>query len=323
VFGPIPSRRLGQSLGVDPIPFKTCNWNCTYCQLGRTQPLTTERRDYVDPDQIVAEVRAALAAHAASGGGSIDWVTFVGSGEPTLHLSLGRMIREVKALSQAPVAVITNGALLHLPEVRQDLLAADAVLPTVDAGTERVFQRLNRGPSSHSFEAFVDGLVAFRDEYRGQLWAEVMLVAGVNDSPQALTDLAAVLRRIRPDQVHLSLPIRPPAEPSVEPPGEDALLAAAAILGDVARVLHPAAGAFDLSGFADVTDAVVAVITRHPMREDELVATLPRWTNEEVEAALSKLAGDGRAQLIERHGRRFWSGGQARYVAPRTPAETD
>ncbi|HRE29884.1 MAG TPA: radical SAM protein, partial [Anaerolineales bacterium] len=126
VYGPIPSRRLGQSLGIDLIPLKTCNWNCVYCQLGRSVPLTNERKEYAPRAEVLAEARAALAAHPA---GAIDWVSFVGSGEPTLHSGIGWLIREVQAGTDRPVAVITNGSLLHLPEVRRDLATADAVLP--------------------------------------------------------------------------------------------------------------------------------------------------------------------------------------------------
>jgi wyosine [tRNA(Phe)-imidazoG37] synthetase (radical SAM superfamily) len=314
VYGPVPSRRLGQSLGIDPIPFKTCNWNCVYCQLGRTQPLSTERRDYVPPEELLAEVATALSSHPP---GSIDWVTFVGSGEPTLHASLGSMIREVKRLTELPVAVITNGSLLHLPDVRQELLAADAVLPSVDAGTELLYRKINRAASSLSFEAFVAGLVAFREEYAGKLWVEVMLLKGVNDTPEALRDLAAVLRKIAPSQVHLNLPIRPPAEPWVEPSDPEGLMRAVAALGEVAQVVHPVEGSFDLSGFDDVADAIIAVITRHPMREEELAATLARWSSDELRSALEELARAGRAQLIERYGQRFWSCAEARYVAPK------
>jgi wyosine [tRNA(Phe)-imidazoG37] synthetase (radical SAM superfamily) len=135
VFGPVPSRRLGQSLGIDTIPLKTCNWNCVYCQLGRSVPLVNQRRNYFLPEAILAEVQVALSAHQP---GTIDWITFVGSGEPTLHASLGLLIRQVKTLTDRPVAVITNGSLLYLPEIRQELSAADAVLPTLNAGAPQL-----------------------------------------------------------------------------------------------------------------------------------------------------------------------------------------
>jgi wyosine [tRNA(Phe)-imidazoG37] synthetase (radical SAM superfamily) len=310
VFGPVPSRRLGQSLGIDPIPFKTCNWNCVYCQLGRTTPLTAARLDYFPPEQIVAEVRTALDSHQP---GEIDWVTFVGSGEPALHRSLGWMVRQVKGMTSIPVGVITNGSLLSLPEVREELLAADAVLPTLDAGNEELYRAINRPHPSFGFNDLVEGLVAFRAAYDGKLWLEVMLVQGLNDTEPALQELAAVVERIHPDEIHISLPIRPPAEPWVKPPDEDALMRATALLGGVARVIHPAEGVFDLSGCANVVDAVVGIITRHPILEDDLVRTLAQWTPAQVREALAGLEAGGAARVVVRYGRRFWTAAAARF----------
>ena len=216
VFGPVPSRRLGRSLGIDPIPLKTCNWNCVYCQLGRTAPLTGGRGNYAPGGEIVEEVRQALEPHRSI---EVDWLTFVGSGEPALHGSLGWMIRRVKALASTPVAVITNGSLLYRPEVREELSAADAVLPSLDAGTDSLYRAINRPHPAYTFDRLVDGLVEFRHGYTGKLWIEVMLVRDLNDSEAALQDLAAVLSRIEPDEVHISLPLRPPAESWVEPAG--------------------------------------------------------------------------------------------------------
>ena len=315
VFGPVPSRRLGQSLGIDPIPFKTCNWNCVYCQLGRTTPLTNLRRNYFPPAEIVAQVSAALEAHPP---GEIDWVTFVGSGEPTLHASLGWMIRQVKGLTSIPVAVITNGSLLFQSEVREELMAADAVLPTLDAGNEKLYLTINRPHPALIFDSLIDGLIAFRAAYAGRLWLEIMLVSGLNDTEEALRELAAQVQCINPDEVHINLPIRPPAEPSVKPPDEEGLMRATALLGNIAHVVHPAEGIFDLSGYARVVDAVVGVITRHPMREEELVRTLGRWTPAEVQQALADLAAHGGARMIMRYGRRFWTAAAGRYGETRS-----
>ncbi len=310
VFGPVPSRRLGQSLGIDPIPLKTCNWNCVYCQLGRSTPLVNERKNYYVPEAILAEVQAALAAHRP---GDIDWITFVGSGEPTLHSSLGLLIRQVKTLTDLPVAVITNGSLLYLPEVRQELSAADAVLPTLDAGNAQLYRQINRPWPRLTLERLLDGLTAFRQVYHGQLWIEVMLVKGLNDTEDALRGIATALRSIEPDQVHIVLPTRPPAEPWVEPPDEAGLMRAVAILGDVAQIVHPAEGDFDLSGCDTVVEAIVSIITRHPMREDELARALERWTSGQVQEALEALALSGKAQVVERYGARFWSASASRY----------
>lgn len=310
VFGPVPSRRLGQSLGIDPVPLKTCNWNCVYCQLGRSMPLVNERRDYVSPKAILTEVRATLAAHRP---GDIDWITFVGSGEPTLHASLGRLIRQVKVLADLPVAVITNGSLLYLPKVRQELAAADAVLPTLDAGNARLYRKINRPWPRLTLERLLGGLAAFRQMYHGKLWIEVMLVKGLNDTEDALHGIATALRSIEPDQVHIVLPTRPPVEPWVEPPDEAGWMRAVAILGDVAQVVHPAQGDFDLSGHNTVEEAIVSIITRHPMREDELVRVLEQWAPGRAEETLQALIASGQAQRVERHGAHFWSAAASHY----------
>lgn len=311
VYGPVPSRRLGQSLGIDPIPFKTCNWNCVYCQLGRTSPPTNERRDYFPADEILAEVEVALQAHQP---GEIDWLTFVGSGEPTLHASLGAMIRKVRAMTSLPIAVITNGSLLHLPEVREELLTADVVLPTVCAGTETLYRKINRPMAELGFSEFIEGIVAFRDQFPGKLWVEVMLVQDLNDSEEALQDLAAVLRRIRPDEVHLNSPTRPPCEPWVKLVNQATFERAQRILGQIAHVVLPAEGEFDLSGYENVVDAIIAVITRHPISEDDLVRTLGRWQPGHVRQSLADLERSGQAQVVTRGDHRSWSCAAAKYV---------
>ncbi|MBN2116435.1 MAG: radical SAM protein [Anaerolineales bacterium] len=310
VFGPVPSRRLGQSLGIDTIPLKTCNWNCVYCQLGRTVPLTNERREYYPREEILNEVEQALTAHKP---GEIDWVTFVGSGEPTLHSSMGWLIRRVKELTKLPVAVITNGALFYLPELREELAAADAVLPSLDAGSAGLYRKINRPHPDITFERLVDGLIAFRKEYLGKLWMEVMLVRGLNDTEEALREITTVLERIRPNEVHINLPTRPPVETWVQPPDEEGLMRALAILGGVARVVHPAEGSFDLSGAESVVDAIVGIITRHPMREDELRRALEKWTPGQVDKALEQLSSSGQAQAVERYEMRFWSASPAHF----------
>jgi wyosine [tRNA(Phe)-imidazoG37] synthetase (radical SAM superfamily) len=278
--------------------------------------MTNERRDYIPSDRIVGDVNSALASRRTE---EIDWITFVGSGEPLLHAELGRMIRDVKSLTDRPVAVITNGGLLQRPGIREEVRAADAVLPSLDAGSEALYKKINRSLPELTFERHVQGLIAFRESYAGKLWVEVMLLRALNDSEAALEDLAAALRRIAPDEVHLNLPIRIPAEPWVEPPDDEGLMRAAAILGDAVRVIRPAEGAFDLSGHGTVTDAIVAVITRHPMRQEELVDTLRDWNADEVARALADLAADGRARQVSRCGVRFWTSASATYAGKENP----
>jgi wyosine [tRNA(Phe)-imidazoG37] synthetase (radical SAM superfamily) len=311
-FGPVPSRRLGRSLGIDPVPLKTCNWNCVYCQLGRSRPVVNVRKDYFPPEEIVGEAEQVLGAH---GPGEIDWVTFVGSGEPLLHASLGWMIRRVKAATELPVAVITNGSLLYLPGVREELATADAVLPSVDAGSAALYRRINRAHPQVTFDRLVEGLIAFRRQFRGKLWPEVMLLRDLNDSEQALKEIKACLARMRPDEIHVNLPVRPPGEAWVEAPDDEALMRAVAILQEAApvRAAQPVEGTVDLSGADSLVDALVAVITRHPLHEADLERTLARWVPGHVREALLELEASGRARPVVRHGVRFWTAAAAHF----------
>lgn len=303
VYGPVPSRRLGQSLGVDPIPFKTCNYNCVYCQLGRTTPLANERRGFFPREEILARVREALECHQA---GEIDYVTFVGQGEPTLCASLGWLIRQVKALTDIPVSVLTNGALLFQPEVREELAAADLVMPTLDAANQEAFRQVNRPWPHFRIAEIVEGMAAFRTTFKGELWIEVMLVKGLNDDEGTLLGIRDALARIRPDRVQINVPIRPPAEPWVEIPNDEAVERATAILGEAAEVVAPYEGHFDLSGFADVAEAILAIIRRHPMRQRRLVETLEGWAPGEVEETLARLESSGQARKHVYRGETFW-----------------
>jgi wyosine [tRNA(Phe)-imidazoG37] synthetase (radical SAM superfamily) len=193
-------------------------------------------------------------------------------------------------------------------------MAADAVLPSLDAGSSRLFQVVNRPHPKITFERQVRGLSAFSKAYQGHLWVEVMLIGGVNDTEKALRDLRTVLCRIRPNEVHISQPIRPPAETWVSPADSEGLMRATAILGEVAHIVHPVQGEFDLSGCHNVIDAVVGVISRHPMRQDELVRALSRWAPDSVTQALEMLAEHGRAQALTRYGHRFWTASGASYA---------
>jgi len=304
VFGPVPSRRLGQSLGIDTIPLKTCNWNCVYCQLGRTRPVTNRRKEYFPAEEILMEVEESLGSHDP---GEIDWVTFVGSGEPTLHANIGWLIHEVKKITDLPVAVITNGSLLCLPEVRLELNAADAALPALDAGTSGLYRQIKRPPPSITFKRFLEGLADFQRSYWGKLWIEVMLLSDLNDTEEALRALSGVLGYIEPDEVHINLPTRPPVETWVQPPDDEGLMRASAILGKFTRVMHPAEGTFDLSGYENPLDAIVSIITRHPMRQEQIESSLRDWDPGLVKQSLADLITSGRAQVIDRYGILFWA----------------
>lgn len=323
VFGPVPSRRLGRSLGIDPTPpssqyahpamtidtrpdvTKFCNWNCVYCQLGRTRPFTTSRSSFFPPEAMFAELRETLNTKSPE---KIDWITFVGSGEPTLNRELGTMLRGVKAMTDIPVAVITNGSLLSQQEVREELSVADAVLPTLDAGSEILFRRINRPHPDFSFNRHIEGLVAFRAEYKGSFWLELMLIAGINDDKSSLRDIATAIRRIAPDQVHIILPTRPPAESWVRPADEEGILRTCAILGEVAPVIHPDAGYGDFALCAgdDPLEAAASILARHPMSDKQLHHALSLWGFADPTEAIRRLADSGKAVEVRRFGTSFW-----------------
>ena len=205
VFGPVPSRRLGRSLGIDLVPFKTCTYDCIYCQLGRTTNHTVERKEWVPMDAVLEELKRKLACRP-------DYITLSGSGEPTLHSRLGEIIEHIQAMSDVPVAVLTNGSLLWQKEVRQELALADAVLPSLDAGNGFKFSFINRPHPTLTFERMVEGLIAFRNEFTGQYWLEVFLLGGYTAVASDVKEIAAWVRRIRPDRVQLNTVARPPAE---------------------------------------------------------------------------------------------------------------
>ena len=180
VYGPVPSRRLGRSLGIDPIPSKTCNYQCIYCQLGRTTNFTNNRKDFYPKDEIIAEMEQAIRINEEN----IDYITFVGSGEPTLYKSLEDLILRAKEFSKKPICVITNGALLYNMDVRNALLHADVVLPSLDAADEKSFIKINRPHPSIKFDMVIQGFIEFRRIFTGRFWIEIMIMKGINDSKE-------------------------------------------------------------------------------------------------------------------------------------------
>ena len=266
LFGPVPSRRLGRSLGVDLVPRKTCPYDCIYCEVGPTTRQTIERLDY-QADEIMAE----LAAYLHQGPPPLDYITLAGSGEPTLNLGLGRIIRHLKALTGTPVAVLTNGALLYLPEVRDELKQADLVLPSLDAAREESFRAINRPLPDYPLSRLIEGLEAFRREYTGRIWLEVLLLQGLNDSEADLEALRRTLRTLAPDKVQLNTAVRPGVEDYARPLNQEEIAAIAAYLEDRSEVEVIASfhGADRAAAACD--DAVlVEMLARRPMTAADL-----------------------------------------------------
>lgn len=205
LFGPVPSRRLGMSLGVDLVPSKVCSLDCVYCEVGKTTKLTTERKEYILYEEVKNELSSFFAKNTDP-----DYITFSGSGEPTLNSRIGEVLDLIKAMKPSiPVAVLTNGTLLSDPSVKKALLQADVVLPSLDAATEKIFQQINRPEPGLSIEKYIQGIYDFRKEYSGKIWLEILILPGYNDHTSELDAIKKAVLKINPDQVQINTLDRP------------------------------------------------------------------------------------------------------------------
>jgi wyosine [tRNA(Phe)-imidazoG37] synthetase (radical SAM superfamily) len=303
IFGPVPSRRLGRSLGVDLVPAKVCTFDCIYCQAGRTTNKTVERAEYVPTADVIAELSDWLAAGAA------DYVTFSGNGEPTLHSGIGEIIAWLKANSGVPVAVITNGSMLHLPDVREELASADLVVPSLDTANPVTFRRLNRPDPSLDLETIIEGLVVFTREFGGEVWLEHFIVPGINDTPAELKALAEADARIAPARVQLNTAVRPPAETTVRPMPYAELCAIAEKYFPGAEVIAAYEGesAGRRGAAPDPAATARSLMSRRPITAEDLARTAG-IDIKLAEKTLELLVHGGEAAIVERDGGRFYSG---------------
>ena len=228
----MPSRRLGRSYGVDIVPFKVCTLDCVYCQLGRTTKKSIECKEYVPVEPVLAELKDRLTE-----GLQADFITISGSGEPTLNSRLGELIDGIKKITDIPVAILTNGTLLYKQEVRADCVKADVVLPSLDAGDEQTFQKVNRPHKDISIEKLIDGLCEFRNEFSGQIWLEVFIVEGLNTDNEQIAKIKNAIERIRPDKVQLNTAVRPTAQMGVKRVDAEKLQVIATRLGEKCEVV--------------------------------------------------------------------------------------
>jgi len=292
VYGPVPSRRLGFSLGVDILPFKTCTLDCIYCQLGPSAKTTARRGDFVPVREVLAQIRKAVRSS-----GRIDHITFSGSGEPTLNRSIGRIIREIKKTTPIPVAVLTNGTLLHRRDVREDLLQADIVVPSFDAATAGILARVNRPHPSIRLERMMRGLAEFRKEFKGRIWLEIMLVAGVNDSPAHLREIRKVLAVIRPDRIHLNTVVRPPAERTALPLGRKEMERVRRALGGNCEIVADFPERKKAPAAVGLSKAVLSMVRRRPVTAEDIASSLGR-DRDEVLKSLAALLEAGKLRRI-------------------------
>jgi len=266
VYGPVPSRRLGRSLGISLIPPKACSLNCVYCQLGRTTCSLIERKSFFPKEDVFQEILNSKHLEHT------DIITFVGDGEPTLSKDLGWIINKCKDHLDIPVAVITNGSLLYQKEVREALKNADIVIPSIDAGSKKTFIRINRPHSKLEFEQIMQGQINFSNEYNGQLWLEVMLVHDINDCTEELVSIKSIVEKINPDRVYFMTPVRPPAESWVLPSNPKNIIKAQKIIGKGISIEGLEVGEFDLNEYKNAKDAILEIASRHPLRMEQALS---------------------------------------------------
>ncbi len=258
LFGPVPSRRLGRSLGIDVTPFKTCSFNCVFCQCGCTTCLVAERGEFEPLEEVCAEIELWLKED-----GVADCITFAGSGEPTLYSRLGELIDFIKARTKIPVIVLSNGTLLHRIAVRDELLKADIVKVSLSVWDDLSFQKINRPVSGLSFVQVLSGEREFRREFPGELWIEVFLMEGVNADPDQVRKIAAAAAGVRPDKIHLNTAVRPPAEAGVMPVAKEKLEALCELFTPRAEVIASfSAEAGSAAGLS--VENLIDLIRRHP-----------------------------------------------------------
>jgi wyosine [tRNA(Phe)-imidazoG37] synthetase (radical SAM superfamily) len=303
-FGPVPSRRLGQSLGINNIPPKVCTYSCVYCQLGRTMGTQVERSTLYQPQDILKDVRDKVKK-VEEMGESVDYLTFVPDGEPTLDINLGCEIELLKTLG-IKIAVITNASLIWREDVREDLMKADFVSLKVDSTREKVWRTINRPHHTLRLASILDGMLKFARVYGKEVVTETMLVKGINDSSHDIKEVADFLSQLKPTKAYISIPTRPPAEKWVQPSGEDIINQAYNILSERIDGVELLTG-YEGSTFAftgNVEEDLMSITAVHPMREDAMKEFLARakadWT------IVQKLINLGQLIEIEYNRKRFY-----------------
>jgi len=300
LYGPVPSRRLGRSLGVDIVPFKVCTLDCVYCQLGRTTDKTIKRQNYVPVKAVWSELKKWLAK-----GLKADFIAISGSGEPTLHCRLGELIDGIRQITTIPVAILTNGTLLYRQDVRTDCAKADVVLPSLDAADQQTFQKINRPHHNISIDKLVEGLSAFRSEFSGQIWLEVFLVEGLNTDTEQIARIKDAIERISPDKVQLNSAVRPTAEANIRRLDAQKLQTIAKQLGERCEVVAdflPPPHAQDIKGKAE---DVLSMLKRRPCSLNDICSALGMQHNEALKY-ISHFHQQGLIDCQQRNGMTFF-----------------
>lgn len=274
-FGPVPSRRLGRSLGIDLVPFKTCSYDCVYCQLGRTTNKAIERKEYFPLDRILKNLKKRLQEIP-----SPDYITLAGSGEPTLYGPIEELIRGIKECTDIKVALLTNGSLFWIDKVRSAVLEADLIIPSLDAGDEDTFLFVNRPHECIRFSAMAEGLCSLRESFTGPLWLEIFLAGGITDKEEELVKLKSWTDRINPDRIQLNTAVRTPAEDFVHAVTKKKMGEAAEFMGPHAEVIADYSTVHEKGEFHLTRDDVFDLLKRRPCSLDDISTGLDLHRNE-------------------------------------------
>jgi wyosine [tRNA(Phe)-imidazoG37] synthetase (radical SAM superfamily) len=275
VYGPVPSRRLGLSLGVDLVPYKVCSYDCIYCQLGRTPKKIIARKPYIPVDKILDQVCQKVKA-----GVRADYITVAGSGEPTLNSDIGLLIHDIKKHTQIPVAVLTNGSLLADSRVREAIMEADVVLPSLDAHNQEGFEAINRSHPDIRFDAMVNGLMTFRNEYAGAIWLELFILDGINATETDALQFKHWIDKIHPQKIQVNTAVRPSAETYARQVSAEKLGRFCEILGDQAEVIAPFRDSEKHTGKTNIERDLLSLLARRPCTLDDISSGLNVHKNE-------------------------------------------
>jgi wyosine [tRNA(Phe)-imidazoG37] synthetase (radical SAM superfamily) len=293
LFGPVPSRRLGMSLGVDLVPKKVCSLDCVYCEVGKTTKLTTERMEYIPFKKIITELNYYFESNP-----NPDYITFSGYGEPTLNSGLGRIIKYIKEIKpDIPVAVLTNGTLFYMPEVRQELLQADLVLPSLDAASQDAFEKINRPCQELQINDYINGLVEFRKEFNGQIWLEIFILEGYNDSTDELDNLKEAILKIKPDKIQLNTLDRPGTLEGLKGASFEKLKSITDYWQlENAEIIAKAPQRKTVKSYRkDIEAAIIETVERRPCTADDLAQIMGTHINE-INKYLDTLASEKKIQ---------------------------
>ncbi|MFX0043582.1 MAG: radical SAM protein, partial [Candidatus Hodarchaeota archaeon] len=283
---------------------KTCNYQCIYCQLGKTTNFTNERRNYFPKEEIMVEIEEAIKQSK----NNFDYITFVGSGEPTLYKDLEKLILKAKSISDRPICVITNGALLGNEEVIKALLLSDVVLPSLDAGDEKSFKRINRPHPNIKFDSLIQSFIDFKRIFKGKFWIEIMIMNAINDSKKELLKIKEKIDLIKPDKIDINIPIRPPHENWVKIPDKNIFSLLDEIFGSYSDISFPERGNFYLYS-QDFEEELLNIIKRHPMRQDQIINTFSskNFKKEQIISLLKRLESENKIKKSIYNKQIYWS----------------